>query len=371
MSIPLFEKLRASTNRLLGFADVLRRIPRLTVGHSLPPEERLGAVAGWLDALCSRGLFNGTVLIAQRGEILLEKHCGFADLDARVPLSHRSSFGLASVSKQFTAMGILLLARKGRLALRDRITRHIPELAHYGEITVEHLLHHTSGVPDYMELAEENWDQRDVLTMSDLIALLRRGPPPDFPPGDAFDYSNTGYALLGEIVARASGTPFQDFMAAEIFRPLGMDDSAAFYLPAKECPLQSRVFGLRRRFGRKRLDDLNYLDGIFGDGAIYASSKDLLRWDAALRAGTLMPTDIYAQAYVSGRLNDGEATGYGFGWEITPPDVVWHGGEWEGFTSYLRRDLHKHTLLVVLSNLAPSHPVDTVSAELAAFVETV
>jgi CubicO group peptidase (beta-lactamase class C family) len=371
MSIPFLEKLRASADRLFEYADSLRRIPRLTVGQSLPPKARLDAAADWLDGLCTRGLFNGTVLIARRGEILLEKQCGFADLDARVPLSNGSSFGLASVSKQFTAMGIMLLARKGRLAFHDRITRHIPELAHYGEITIEHLLHHTSGVPDYMELAEEHWDAQDGLTMSDLITLLRRGPPPDFPPGDEFDYSNTGYALLGEIVVRASGTSFQDFMAAEIFRPLGMDDSAAFYLPAKECPLRSRVFGLRRTFGRKRLYDLNYLDGIFGDGAIYASAEDLVRWDAALRVGTLMPTEIYAQAYVSGRLNDGETTGYGFGWEVDPPNVVWHGGEWEGFTSYLRRDLTRQMLLIVLSNLAPSHPVEAISAELATLVETV
>lgn len=371
MRVPLLERLRASAESLVGVADRFRRIPRLTVGRSLPPEQRLDGVADWLDALCARGLFNGTVLIARSGEVLLERHCGFADLEARVPLSRRSSFGLASVSKQFTAMGILLLARQGRLALRDPVTRHIPELARYGEITIEHLLHHTSGVPDYMELAEEHWDPQQVLTMQDLIALLQRGPPPDFPPGDEFDYSNTGYALLGEIIARASGTSFRDFMAAEIFRPLGMNDSAAFYLPARECPLHSRVFGLRRTFRRRRLWDLNYLDGIFGDGAIYASAQDLLRWDAALRAGTLMPTEIYAQAYVSGRLNDGEATGYGFGWELDPPDVVWHGGEWEGFTTYLRRDLHQQTLLVVLSNLAPPHPVEVVSSELSAFVETV
>ena len=270
-------------------------------------------------------------------------------------------------------MGIMLLAAKGKLTLDDSLATHIPELADYREITVRQLLQHTSGMPDHMGLADAHWDARHLLTMADLIGLLRRHRSrPDFPPGERFEYSNTGYALLGEIIERVSGRSYADFMAAEIFRPLGMNDSAAFNLASGRCTLGCRVFGFRKRFicsGKKVLWDLNHLDGVFGDGGIYASARDLVRWDRALREGTLLPRDVYAPAYASGRLNSGAATGYGFGWEIEGRDVVAHRGEWQGFTSYLRRDLRKQTLLVVLSNQGPSACVDRIATTLGEFIE--
>ena len=339
------------------------------IGRSRLWEDNVGAVAGWLEALHSSDAFNGTVLIARNGEILFERHCGFADLDSQTPLTGRSSFALASLSKPFTAMAILLLAQKGRLTLRDKLAQHIPEFAGYSDATICHLLHHTSGLPDYIELADDYWDEKSLLTMPDLIALfVKHRPRSYFAPGERFEYSNTGYAFLGEIIARVSGTSYPRFMEDEIFRPLGMTDSAAFNLSSKECPLRSRVFGLRVSFRRKVLCDLNFLDGMFGDGGIYASAEDLVRWDRALRDGTLIPCDVYRQAYVSGTLNNGTTTGYGYGWEIEPSDVVEHLGQWEGFSSYMRRDLKHRTILVVLSNVGPVSRVDPVCKELATFV---
>jgi CubicO group peptidase (beta-lactamase class C family) len=351
------------------------KMPALTVDPSLPWEKRMEASAGWLETLYARGVFNGTVLAAKSGKICFERHYGFADLAETVPLSGHSAFSLASVSKPFTAMGIMLLAQRGRLTLQDRLAKHIPELARYREVTIEQLLQHTSGVPDYMSLAHAHWDARTLLTAGDLIALLRDYRLPlDFSPGEWFEYSNTGYALLGEIVARASGRSYPEFMAAEIFEPLGMNDSAAFNLASARCTLQCRVFGFRRRFvcfGGKVPCDLNYLDGVFGDGGIYASAEDLVRWDCALRDGTLLAREVYAQAYMPGRLSSGEATGYGFGWEIEAQDVVAHRGEWQGFASYVRRDLKRETLLVVLSSQGPSICADAIGAELGALAAEV
>ena len=379
MKAPLFETLRAPLDRLAGLAASLssrHQVPALMVADSQPLEKRMELLAGWLDALHAREAFNGTVLIAQRGTIRFEKHCGFEDVEDVVPLSAHSSYSLASVSKPITALGIMLLARKGKLTLDQRLAQHVPELADFGEITIRHLLHHTSGVPDYMELADAHWNPERVLTIDDLIDLLaKHRPPPYFAPGEWFEYSNTGYALLGEILSRASGMPYAKFMAREIFEPLGMNDSAAFNLTSKEeCRLRSRAFGMRKRFGRfgrKVRCDLNYLDGVFGDGGIYASVEDIARWDSALRDGTLIPNDVYAEAYVPGRLNNGENTSYGFGWQIEPPDAVYHWGEWQGFTSYVRRNLKNHALLVVLSNLGPAAQVEALTAELERFVEHV
>jgi CubicO group peptidase (beta-lactamase class C family) len=364
--------LHALLRRLAGFAASLAQpaLPPLTVADTLPPDRRLAALAAWLDALNARGAFNGTVLIARRGAILFEKHCGFADVDGAVPLSVHSSFSLASVSKPITALGIMLLARSGRLQLDDALARHIPELAGYGGVTIRQLLRHTSGLPDYIELADAHWDARRLLGSADLIALLvEYQPPPYFAPGEQYEYSNTGYALLGEIIARASAMPYPEFMAREIFAPLGMKDSAAFNLACSSCPLSSRAFGMRRRiFGSKARRDLNYLDGAFGDGGIYASAEDIVRLDRALREGTLMPADAYAEAYRPGRLNNGEETSYGFGWQLGPTGVVFHWGSWQGFTIYVRRDLNDQSLLVVLSNLVPAAAVEAVSASLERLV---
>lgn len=376
MKIPFLKTLRAPVDEFLRVAAAqccLRKIPELTVPRSAVPDQRMAAVTDWLDTLDARQVFNGSVLIAKEGNILLERHCGFADADGRIPLAGNASFSLASVSKPFTGLGIVMLAQRGKLGIDDALAHHVPELAGYRGITIRHLLHHTSGLPDHMGLADKYWDPDVTLTTADMIALfVRHRPPPRFAPGDQFEYSNTGYVLLGEIIARASGRSFVDFMADEIFGPLGMKDSAAYNLTCSVCTLQCRATGMRRRFGcfgKRVSSDMNYLDGVFGDGGIHASAEDLLRWDSALRAGTLVPNELYEQAYASGRLNSGAATGYGFGWEVRPRHVVEHLGEWEGFTTCLRRDLRKHTLLVVLSNLGPAACVDEISAQLGKVVE--
>jgi len=339
-------------------------IPPLVVDRRLPPQVRANGVADWLREIYRRNLFSGAVLIAKVGNTVFEGQYGYADLADTAPLTSHSSFSIASLSKQFTAMAMLMLAHGGRLKLDDAMARYLPELNIYGGITIKQMLHHTSGLPDYMELADKQWDGTRVITAPDVVAMLAQfRPPPQFRAGDEFAYNNTGYALLEVILSRVTGSSYPDFMKREIFDRLGMNDSAAFNLASGECPLRNRVFGFRKSlFGKKVLSDLNYLDGVYGDGGIYSSTGDLLRWDAALRYGTLLPVAVCEQAYASGRLNSGAPTGYGLGWEIISPDVVEHWGNWEGFTAHIRRDLRQHTLLVVLSNLTPYH--DAISNEL-------
>jgi CubicO group peptidase (beta-lactamase class C family) len=345
------------------------KLAALPVEQSDSVDRSLDRLGDWLGALHSDGTFNGTVLIAKDGNLLFKKHHGCADLVGRVPLSDQSSFSLASVSMPFTALGIMLLAHADKLALDDLLAKHVPEVAFYEGITLRHLLHHTSGIADHIDLVDQYWNEGRLLTMPDLIALFARYKPRAyFAAGQSFEFSNTGYAFLGEVIGRASGSSYPAFMSEAIFKPLGMNDTTAFNLTIKEFPLRSRVYGLQRSVGRTVLADLNFLDGIFGDGGIYSSAEDLLRWDVALRAGTLLRAEIYQQAYESGRLNNGEATGYGFGWEIEPSNVVEHWGAWEGFVTHVRRDLMQNTLLVMLSNLGPASTTDPICEALAAFV---
>lgn len=350
-------------------------IPDLIADPSLSFHQQLRQAAEWLQGLCQRGNFNGTVLISEDGKVAFEQHYGFADVAGAIPLTAHSSFSVASVSKQFTGMAMMLLAHRQRLSLDDALARYVPELAFYRGITIRHLLHHTSGLPDYMRLAEAHRDGRAPVTAQDVVQLLQQyGPPVAFRPGDEFEYSNTGYALLEVVLTRVSGQSYPDFMKVEIFDPLGMTDSSAFNLSSAECCLQQRVFGCRATlagFGSRELFDLNFLDGVYGDGGIYSSARDLVRWDQALREGSLIPVNVYQEAYVPGRLNNGAATGYGFGWEIVSAEVVEHWGEWQAFSALVRRDLARRTLLVVLSNLAPSSRVDAICKELSMFVDDI
>ena len=370
--------LRAQFDRFIEWlTDICcqQKISPLKINPALSPQEKMAALGYWLDGIYNRGAFNGSVLIAKSGEIFFEKFYGFTDISEAVPVDANASFSIASISKQFTGMGILLLAERGKLALDDKLETYIPELSIYGEATIRQLLHHISGIPDHAALAAKYWDRMKILTTPDMIALLRQYHPPfASKPGEKFEYSNTGYALLGEIIARVSNMTYTAFMDREIFKPLGMKNSAVFNLASGECRLLCRVFGMRKRFicfGKKQRADLNYLDGVFGDAGVYTTAEDLLRWDIALRKETLLPIKTYAEAYISGALNDGTPTDYGFGWEIRSPHVVDHFGEWEGFTAYLRRDLKNETCLVILSNLGPPAYVQTMSGEIEKFVEDI
>lgn len=368
--------LRAQFDRFIEWlTDICckQKISPLKINPSLSFEKKAGALDRWLDGIYRRGAFSGGVLIAKNGKVLFEKYYGFTDIDETTRLDANSSFSIASISKQFTGLGILLLAREKKLETSERLEKYIPELAAYGDVTIEQLLHHTSGIPDHAALAERHWDKKKILTTPDMIGLLREHHPPFvFPPGKKFEYSNTGYALLGEIIARVSSLSYAEFMQREIFKPLGMKNTAVFNLASGVCTLFCRVYGMQNRFvcfGDKRRADLNYLDGVFGDAGIYTTAEDLLRWDVALRTGKLLPMQLYSRAYVSGTLNDGSATDYGYGWEIRSPHVVDHFGEWEGFTAYLRRDLKTESCLVILSNLGPPAYVQTISGELEKFVD--
>lgn len=348
---------------------VSHQAPELPAAGALALNEVAQRLADWLDALNSSGAFSGSVLIAKDGQACFERHYGFADMEERVPLAGHSSYSLASVSKPFTALAVLMLAERGKLVLDDMLGKHIPELAGYDRIALRHLVHHTSGIFDHVELVAEYGNAGVLVTMPDLISLfVRHRPRSYFRPGEQFEYSNTGYVLLGEVVARVSGMSYPEFMADAIFKPLRMNDSAAFNLSSKQNPLRNRVIGFQRRLGRKVRCDLNFLDGVFGDGGIYSSAHDLLRWDNALRDGALLPPDVYEQAHVSGVLSSGKPTGYGFGWEVRPDRVVEHWGEWEGFTAHVRRDLKQHSLLVALANQGPAEAVDPICQQLAQIV---
>jgi CubicO group peptidase (beta-lactamase class C family) len=309
-----------------------------------------------------KDMFNGAVLVAEKSEIIYQKAYGVASYKTGQLLSDKSQFRLASVSKQFTAMAIMILQERNLLQYDDMINRYIPELP-YKNITIRHLLTNTSGLPDYMELFEEFWDigkkdqpDRKIATNNDVIRLLTDHKPlPLFSPGDKFLYSNTGYVILASIVERVSGQTFDLFLKDHIFTPLDMSFSLV-YSPIKNQPMAERVYGFRKYI----LDDsytevdFHYLNGIAGDGAVYATTGDLFKWDQALYTSKLVKSATLEQAFTAGNLNDEKELDYGFGWRIKKSDtgkkIVQHGGGWVGFRTFIYRDIENRNTLILLTN---------------------
>ena len=349
------------------------RSPDLNIEPGASFTEQKKTVQAWHFDLCAKGMHNGTILIARQGEILIHENCGYRDAEGTFPFTERSAFNLASVSKQFTAMGIMILAHRGRLGIDDSISKWLPEIE-APDVTLRHLLHHTSGLSDYMTLASKYLDEDTTLTFDRLLSLFKKYRPVQrFTAGEKFEYSNTGYVLLALIIERASGMPHAQFMAENIFQPLGMDDSSAFNLFSASDTLAERVFGFRKRywlFGDNVSHDLTSLDGISGDGGIYASARDLVKWSRVFSSDVLLPQAIIKEAFKSGRTNDGKKTGYGFGWNLDKKGTFSHNGLWVGFSTAIIYDPERETLLVVLDNSTNLLRLPGIIAKLEQFTES-
>lgn len=330
------------------------RISAINIDEESTQNDKLNTLERWFDDIHQRNKFNGTVLLAQGEKIVFSKSYGSNFTKEPYPLTQHSSYNLASVSKQFTAMGIVILKQQNKLTYDDKITAYIPELSMYDDMTIEQLLHHTSGIPDYMHLINKYHKGTDIITIQEIISIYQQYlPNPNFEPGSKFQYSNTGYILLAEIIQRVSGMHFETFMSENIFRSLEMHDTQVFNLLSENEP-QRRVFGYKQKFwifgGKKVLHDLNHFDGVVGDGGIYSSANDLYLWHKALSNGTLVSKDAYKVAYTPAKLLNGKQNNYGFGWFINDDSSVEHAGGWQGFTSYIYRDLTANNLIIILDN---------------------
>ncbi len=313
-----------------------------------------------LESEFKAGNFNGVVLAAEQGTIGYHGAFGVTDLTGRAKLGKKSVFRLASVSKAFTGMAITMLRDEGKLSIDDGVKLHIPEFPYAG-ITIRNLLHHTSGLPDYVELLEEHWDienkdssTRTIARSPDALALLiKHRPKVRFAPGEKYEYSNTGYITLGLIVERIAKKPFEQFLADRIFSPLKMQDTVLFN-PLSPPKITRRAFGFRESGDGREANDEHFLNGMYGDGEVYSTAEDLLRWDQALYGDdNLVAKKSIQEIFTSGQLNDGSPTNYGYGWTVHEKyghRVVSHGGAWIGFRTWIERDLDTKRLLVILTN---------------------
>ncbi len=309
--------------------------------------EKLKTLEKWIDEQGENGQLSGTFLFARKGQVLLKKAVGNIHPDRNEAITLDSSFNLGSVSKQFTGMAIMLLNNQGKLQYDSKVQHYLSEFP-YPNITVRHLLNHTSGLADYMTLAEEHWDE-SLFTNQDMLNLFNKHKPAlNFSSGSKFEYSNTGYVTLSAIIERVSKMSFAQYLDKNIFQPLKMNNTKVINLLSEPNLLPSRVYGQNQ----SGLDDLIYLDGVSGDGAVYSSIDDLLKWHYGLLNYELLPKPQQQVAFLPATLNDDSLFHYGFGWFIDreSPHIVAHSGGWVGFISYIARNTENDEVIIFLTN---------------------
>ncbi|MBT3253861.1 MAG: beta-lactamase family protein [Candidatus Marinimicrobia bacterium] len=284
------------------------------------------------------------IMVIHKGEILLERYYGLADMSTKTKVAKTSNFRLASVSKQFTAMAILQLMDQGIISFSTGLRELFPEFPSYAEaINYGQLLHHTSGLLDYEDLIPDS--ATVPVRDAEVLELLLHQDSTYFPPGSNYSYSNSGYALLALTVERLSGLTFSEYLEEYLFRPLEMDESVAFVDGINTIP--NRAFGYHVDNGNTQYSDQSMTSSVLGDGGIYSSVSDLYKWDQALFNFELVSEDLLDSAFTPWLEN------YGCGWRIEDYKGlkrISHTGSTIGFRTDYQRFPEMEFSIIILTN---------------------
>lgn len=321
-------------------------------------------------------------LVRQNGKTVFERGYGVGDLRSGVRLDARTNFRLASFTKQFTAMAIMLLVHDGKLRYDESLTEVFPDFPDYGKtISVRNLLNHVSGLPDYEELMEaaekasgSMWSPEKQIQDEEVLKLLETDQSGKFAPGTSWSYSNSGYVVLGLVVAKTSGKAYGEFLRERIFAPLMMNHTIVYQKGKNE--VANRAFGHSKENDLFKETDQSSTSATLGDGGIYSNLEDLAKWDDALRNHTLLSEKEMRPALTPVKLNDGsephwptqpngdnlhpgKPVSYGFGWFLDPYNGharMWHTGSTMGFRTVIERFLGENLTIIILSNRTDLDP---------------
>jgi CubicO group peptidase (beta-lactamase class C family) len=344
-------------------------------------EKRIDTIFSGVTSPDTPGL---AVLVRQNGKTLFERGYGVRDLRSKSTIDAHTNFRLASFTKQFTAMAIMLLVHDGKLRYDETLTEIFPDFPAYGKaITVRNLLNHVSGLPDYEDLMEKAekadgpiWSAEKQIQDDEVLELLKKENTGKFAPGTSWSYSNSGYVVLGLIVAKASGKPYGEFLRERIFAPLKMNHTIVYQKGKNE--VVNRAFGHSEEKDNDALKetDQSSTSATLGDGGIYSNVEDLTKLDDALWNHTLLGEKEMQPALMPVKLNDGsdahwpkernddnlhpgKPVSYGFGWFLDPYEGhkrMWHTGSTMGFRTVIERFLGEKLTIVILSNRTDLDP---------------
>ncbi len=320
------------------------------------PEKQADAL---FDGLIKADAAGAAVLVAQNGKILFEKGYGLADMEHHAAVTTETKFRIGSITKQFTAAAILKLQEQGKLSVPDKLSKYIPDFPRGDEVTLHHLLTHTSGIhsftskPDFMRLVT------NTTTIGDLINSFKNDPY-DFDPGTKWIYDNSGYVLLGYIVEKVSGETYESFMRKTFFQPLGMTNTGV-YRSGLALAHEALGYGYKDgKFERAVNWDMSWAGGA---GALYSTVEDLYRWNEGLFSGKVLDEASLKAAFTPVKTkenqNDDPGDGYGYGWGVSKLRglrEISHGGGLNGFSSFLSRLPTEKFTVAILANSAPGMP---------------
>lgn len=309
--------------------------------------------------------------VIKDGKLVISRGYGLADLNTKQRITSTTDFRLASVTKQFTAMAVMLVVHDGKLRYDDTLTKIFPEFPAYGsQITIRNLLNHTSGLKHYEGIYEEQTanlpaDKVPQLHDADVLRILEQQNSTDFPPGSRWEYSNSGYAVLAMIVERVSGTTFSDFLQHRVFIKLGMKHSVAYVKGENEVPNRASGYRKSQNGNGWEFADQSSTSAVLGDGGVYTSIEDLAKWDRALTEHTLVsekemqPAITAVQMEGGVKVSNNEQSEYGFGWFLSPykdHHRMWHDGDTSGFHTTIQRFTDDKLTIVVLANRTDINP---------------
>jgi CubicO group peptidase (beta-lactamase class C family) len=340
------------------------------------------AIDAMLSAVTQPGAPGLAAVVRKDGRVLFEQGYGIRKLGSQEKIDAQTNFRLASLTKEFTAMAIMLLVKEGKVRYDERLTEIFPEFPAYGrEVTVRNLLNHTGGLPDYEELMDREektrgprWSAERQIEDHEVLALLEQQTQGKFPPGTSWAYSNSGYVMLGLIVAKISGASYPDFLRKRIFDPAGMEHSLVYQKGKNE--ITKRAYGNSKENGKWVETDQSATSATLGDGGVYSNLRDMAKWDEALEKHTLLSAQEMAPALAPVTLADGsepegpsepegdhrapgKPVSYGFGWFLDPfggHPRMWHSGSTMGFRTVIERFTKDGLTIVILSNRADLEP---------------
>lgn len=304
------------------------------------------SVGHTLDSLHEAGLHAGAVVVVRDGTLWGRWFHG-VERSGGEAITERSAFRLASVSKQFTAAGVLVAAEQGRLALDDDIRVYLPECPFEG-VTVRHLLQHVSGIPDfYMDL---EIPATGVFGIADVVAALPDAPPAVRAPGEGFEYSNTGYVLAAAIVEQVFGQSFEAAMMEQVFAPAGLECTRVWNLLSEDADFPHKTWSMEGVSPESKEIPPTELDGVAGDGGVFMCAADVVRWNAWWSGNERVSDAVRVQAFAPAILLSGDTSDYGLGWSIPDGEHVSHTGGWLGARTYWWRSLDGRDAVVVLNH---------------------
>ncbi|MCO5248831.1 MAG: beta-lactamase family protein [Chitinophagales bacterium] len=324
-------------------------------------DESAETIENWrseLDKYFSNKHFNGNVLVAKKGAIIYEASFGVENIAADDSLTNQSLFQIASISKTFTAMAVMLLVEDGRLHLDQTIEEFFPDFPYKG-VRIKDLLSHRSGLPNYLYTTEKVWNEDSLKDNKELLNyLIQYQPQIHHLPNRKFEYNNTNFALLPLIIEQVSGMPFEDFMKRRIFIPLNMNHTFIFSKHHPTLPSSHLTTGYQYR---NRPDKIMPTDGIDGDKNIFTTTEDLLKWERANRYAGFFKQSTLDSVVVERSNEHPGIKNYGYGWRLVDEagvgTVVFHNGWWHGYTGTFRM-FPDEICVIVLSNFGDKSVYD-------------